>query len=351
MRVRLALLVAALQVVVLAFMAGQREWIARYGAPLTLRTAPVDPNDPMRGAYVRLDYEISFVPAALCKDGPAEWTRITNYQDQRMLRDRIVYAALKVATHGIAELASLSDAPPASGPFLRGRVQSVDLNGVRVRYGIEAMFMNKESARRTEDLARRERIGAPMNVHIAAGASGISVLKDYVWEPLGITIAFDRPPPRDRSDPQQRGQPQPLTGLTVTLHNYSDHDVAIIDLPDAKSFRMVPNTGFTPGHYDWVGSDAGEPPPPKSDDIIVLAPGAKHDVHIDLTRPRWWITDTKVVGAAPMPMQDVKDGWTANFRIEYAPLGEEATLGLPHADLIRHAPLRSRAFNANQGMD
>ena len=28
-----------------------------------------------------------------------------------------------------------------------------------------------------------------------------------------------------------------------------------------------------------------------------------------------------------------------------------AVKGLPHADLIRHAPLRSRAFNVSQGVD
>lgn len=75
MKVKLALLVAGLQVLVLAFMAGQREWIARTGQPVTLRTTPIDPNDPMRGAYVRLEYEISTVPPALCRGETAKWVR------------------------------------------------------------------------------------------------------------------------------------------------------------------------------------------------------------------------------------------------------------------------------------
>lgn len=355
MKARLALLVAALQVLVLAFMAGQREWILRAGTPLMLRTAPVDPNDPMRGAFVRLDYEISFAPVALCRGEVAAWTRITDYREQRRLRDRVVYAALKVNPHGIAELDSLSDTPPARGPSIRGRVQSTDAGGVRVRYGIEAHFMNKEAAQRTERLGL-ERAGAPMNVTVAVGSSGIAVLKDTSWEPLGITFAIDRPPLREPAPPGQPNQPwqQPvLTGLTVSLHNYSDKDVAIVNLPNARSFNLVPNDRFQNVHYRWAGRDAIRVAGPTADDILVLKPGAKHAVHIDLTQPEWWIVDTNKPDAAPIPFQKVPpgDAWSTSFRLEYMPPTADAVRGLPNAGLIRHAPLRSRAFNANQGVD
>ncbi len=351
MKVKPALLVAALQVLVLAFMAGQREWISRTGTPLVLRTAPVDPNDPMRGAYVRLDYEISHVPAALCRGETIKWTKSTDYREMQGLRDRVVYAAFAVNPHGIAELTSLSDTPPDSGPYLKGRVQSADAGGIQVRYGIEALFMSREAAQRTETVALTDKVGAPMNVRIAVGSSGISVLKDFEWEPLGITIALDRPPARDTRDQQQRWQPQPTTGLTVTLHNYGDKDVAIVNLPAAKSFRMMPNMRFTGSNYDWAGEKSTDQPTPTADTIIVLKPGTKHSVHIDLTQPGWWITDTRKPGSEPIPLQNVPEGWSASFRIEYAPPSADAVRGLPTADLIRHAPLRSRAFNANQGVD
>lgn len=350
MKVKLALLVAVLQVLVLAFMAGQREWISRTGTPLVLRTAPVDPNDPMRGAYVRLDYEISRVPVALCRGETAKWTKSTDYREMQGLRDRVVYAALAVNPHGIAELTSLSDTPPAGGPYLKGRVQSADAGGIQVRYGIEALFMSKEAARKTETMALNEKVGAPMNVRVAVGSSGISVLKDLEWEPLGITIALDRAPRRENNDPQ-RWQPQPTTGLTVTLHNYGDKDVAIVNLPGARSFRMVPNTRFAGTHYTWAGEKSTDQPAPTANDILVLKPGVKHAVHIDLTQPRWWIVDTRKPGSDPIPLQKVTEGWAASFRIEYSPPPADAVRGLPNADLIRHAPLRSRAFNANQGVD
>ena len=349
MKVKLALLVAALQVLVLAFMAGQREWISRTGTPVTLRTAPIDPNDPMRGAYVRLDYEISFAPTALCRGEAAQWLKSSDYRQQQRLRDRVVYAALNIDPHGVAELTSLSDIPPAGGLFLRGRVVNADSGGVRVRYGIEALFMQKDAAQKMERTSI-EKAGAPMDVTVAVSSSGISVLKATTWEPLGITIALDRPPRRENNDPQ-RWQPQPITGMTVTLHNYGDKDLAIVDLPDAQSFRMVPNTRFVGDHYAWVGANSTERPAPTAADIIVLKPGAKHSVHLDLTQPQWWVTDTRKPGSAPMPLQKLTEGWAASFRIEYAPPGTDAAKGLPQAGLIRHAPLRSRAFNPSQGVD
>ncbi|HUG10911.1 MAG TPA: GDYXXLXY domain-containing protein [Opitutaceae bacterium] len=351
MKVRLAIAVAALQVCLLAFMAGQREWISRFGDQLTLRTAPIDPNDPMRGAYVRLNYEINWVPAALCKDGPAEWTKVNDYTLVRRLRDRVVYALLRIDAYGIAELVSLSDVRPSEGTYLRGRVESVSPGSVQVRYGIEALFMEKAQAVAVEHAATYEKVGAPMNVHVAASSSGIGVLRDFEWEPLGITIEFDPVPPREAEQGQPDVQPS-LTGLTVNLHNYSDADLAIVDLPDDHSFRLLPNNRWMQSHYAWSGEGKTfKLPALRPDTIVILKPGATHKIHIDLTKERWWIVDTNKPGGEAFPMQQVQDGWSASFRIEYAPPGRDALAGLPNAELVRHAPLRSRAFNANRGID
>jgi uncharacterized membrane-anchored protein len=351
MKARLAIAVAALQVCVLAFMAGQREWIARFGEQLTLRTAPIDPNDPMRGAYVRLNYEINSVPAALCKDGPAEWTKVNDYTQIRRLRDRVVYALLKVDEYGIAGLVSLSDVRPAEGTFLRGRVVSVSPHNVQVRYGIEALFMEKAKAVAVEHAAAYEKAGAPMNVHVATSSSGISVLTDFEWEPLGITLEFDPLPPRETEPGQTFVQPS-LTGLTVNLHNYGDTDVAVVDLPGGHSFRLLPNDRWGTSHYAWAGKGkVFKLPAPRPDAIIVLKPDATHKIHIDLTNERWWVVDTNKPDLPPFPMQQVQDGWSASFRIEYAPPGADALADLPNAELVRHASLRSRAFNANRGID
>ena len=350
MKTKLVLAVAALQLLVLAFMAGQREWILRSGTPLVLRTAPIDPSDPMRGAYVRLNYEISTVPASLCTGEVAKWTKEKeSFRHPR--RDSVVFASLKTNSHGIAELISLSDKPPASGPFLRGRTVSVSQNSVSVRYGIEAQFLSKEAAQRTERLGL-ERQGAPMNVTVAVGSSGISVLKDTAWEPLGITLAFDRQPPRAQNDPL-RFQQTPLTGLTVTLHNYGDKPIAIVDLPGGRSFSLVPNLRWGDSHYGWSPRDDPAATVPATAQIIVLKPGTKHDVRLDFTDPRWFIADTRLPNATPIPFAKLpqEDLWSTSFRIEYSPPPAEVVRSLPNAELIRHETVRSRAFNANQGLD
>lgn len=348
MKAKLALAVATLQVLVLAFMAGQREWILRNGTPLVLRTAPIDPNDPMRGAYVRLNYEISFVPAALCRGEVVKWVKSGDYYANRAVRDRVVYAEVKANAFGIAELVALGDTPPASGQFIRGRIESASPAGAQVRYGIEALFMSKEAAQRTERLGL-ERAGAPMNVTVAVGSSGIAVTKTTEWEPLGLTFVIDRPPERQRQQPGQPWQQPMLTGMTVTLKNHGDKDVAIVNQPNGRAFNLVENTRFQNTHYQWVGrKQSGSP---EEFNVVILKPGEKHDIHLDLTQPEWWVIDTNKPEAGPMPLQKVQDGWSASFRLEYSPPPAEAVRGLPNAHLIRHAPLRSRAFNANQGVD
>ena len=142
-----------------------------------------------------------------------------------------------------------------------------------------------------------------------------------------------------------------LTGLTITLHNYGDKDLAIVNLPDGQSFRLLANTRFTGNNYVWAGEKSDHRPAPTANDIIILKPGAKHDIHLDLTLPRWWVTDIRKPGSEPFPLQKVTDGWSASFRFEYSPPSANAVRDLPNADLIRHVPVRSRAFNANQGVD
>jgi len=49
MKTKLILSVATLQVLVLAYLAAEREWVLHTGRTFYLRTAPIDPHDVMRG--------------------------------------------------------------------------------------------------------------------------------------------------------------------------------------------------------------------------------------------------------------------------------------------------------------
>ena len=190
-------------------------------------------------------------------------------------------------------------------------------------------------------------------MHVAASLSGVGVLKDYEWEPLGITLEFERrprvpnPPPVDPSNP-----PPGIEALTVVLHNYGEKDLAIVDLPGDRSFRLVPNDRWGSSHYSWVGDGrALKAAAPTAANVIVLKPGDVHKRRIDLTDPYWWIIDTKTAEQNPFPLRDVKDQWSASFRIEYAPPDADELAGLQDADIVRHGALRSRAFSANRYVD
>lgn len=351
MKPRLALLVVVAQIAIVAFMAAQREWIARTGTTITLRTAPIDPNDPMRGEFVRFRYEINVVPAHFFRGGLEAWKGERDYRASRRLKDHVVYAALKNDAHGFAQLVALSDSPPERGPFLRGRVAfatvgATGIESVQIRYGIEALFMQQGAAKRVETLAFGERRGVPIDCTVAVGDSGIGVLRSFAWEPLGITVTPDRPPAQPRAQTRDQRSGQQLagfSGLTIELKNFSDHDVAVIDRPHGKSFRLRSASGFEPGDYRWVNEDLQLPTNPDDLRIIVLRPGETHRVHLDLTEPHWWI-EGGPTNQPTTPLVDVRERWRARFRIEYAPPPAEQLRGLPNAHLVRHVPLVSRVF-------
>lgn len=355
MRYRLALLAVVLQVCVLAYMAGEREWILRNGSPILLRTSPIDPNDPMRGDYVRLDYDISTVTKEQCRDGALKMFAPDGYVYSRQWRDTRVYATLKVNETGIAELDSVSDRVPDSGLYIRGRIESVNDRTLRIRYGIEALFMQQGTAQKLENTRRHDRPGVPLDMKVALGSSGIAVLRDYQWEPLGMTVTFEQPTAQaanGKVDPESVRQQRFITGINVTLKNYGPDEVAIVDLPDAGSFRLEPDSRWQPANYHWVG-ESKLTRQPTAENLVVLKPGQSHTTKIDLTRPEWFVSNSTLRAdlSKAGPLYEISNPWSASFRIEYTPPPRASVTTLPHAKLIRFGKLRSRAFNPSQGLD
>jgi len=344
MRRGLVIAIVLAQAAVLAFMAGEREWIVRTGQLVRLRTAPVDPQDPMRGAYSRLGYEISTVPRARARDGAlAFYGRNLN---RRAVRDARVYAALRVDADGMAELASLSDRPPATGPFLRGRVAWADGNQVQVRYGLEALFLSQAAARALDIERQGAKAGVPLTVEVAVGRQGVGVIRGHRWEPLGIRVEFTSDP-TGRAPPtaaSARAEPRPRRKFAkVTLFNASRTDVAIVDAPDDGSFRLVHDERVAPANFRWVGTSPSAPL--TADALVVLPPGASHIKLIDLSRERWWVTDGQT---APTALGRVAQGTAGWFRLVYAPPPAAALAGLPRAELVWHGQLRTPTFAQGQ---
>lgn len=347
MKNRLTLVVVALQLAVLVFMAGEREWILRTGRTLLLRTAPIDPRDPMRGDYVRFDYEIAHVPKAFCRDEVAEWLT-SDWRSARRLHDRVVYAVLKIDPEGIADLASVSERRPAEGVFLRGRVDSVDGQTLILRLGVEALFTEQNKARDFEK-QQRDRAGAPLNIEVAVSAGGTAVMKDYHWEPVGITFTADRVD-RPAAANGTMARPAVIRGGTVELKNYSDQPVAIVIRPNGESFRFGPANRFG-RTVEWANEEA----PPRSNPgmVKVLRAGESYREHLDFTTPRWRVREVDASGK-PGPartLAELENPWNAWLRLEYAAPSRADTAGLPDEKIIRHSRIRSRAFGATGGWD
>jgi uncharacterized membrane-anchored protein len=343
MRRALAISAAALQVLALAYLAGEREWVLHTGRTVWLRTAPVDPRDAMRGDYVRLDYEIARVDRALWRDGLARPARPADSRP----RENRVYASLRVNPNGLAEVTALSDRQPKEGLFLRGTLGGDMAWGgpSQVRYGLEAFFMEQGQARSLEEQRGRDLRGLPLNMEVAVGANGIGVLKGYRWESLGFVVEFDTV----RRTNWQAGFPQPqnvIVGAKLELKNHGPDPVALVDLPNGRSFGLIGEARWQEPAFRWIG-ETNSVPRPEPRNVILLQPGRTYTNHLDLTRPEWFVADirTNAVDRQPRPLQRLTPDWSNGFRIEYRPPPPEACAQLPDAKLIWHGRLRSRWFN------
>jgi uncharacterized membrane-anchored protein len=114
---RKAFIVAAIimQVLVLAYMAGEREYILGSGTIVHLRTAPVDPRDIFRGDYVRLSYEISRIAANDITDAESR---------EKIKKGRKIFVSLEKGPDGLHRMTQAQFQRPQTGLYLTGRIPS-----------------------------------------------------------------------------------------------------------------------------------------------------------------------------------------------------------------------------------
>ena len=331
MRIWILVLAAGLQLAVLGFMAGEREWILRNGQTIFLRTAPLDPQDPFRGNYVRLDYDISRISPKRMKGGlPKTWEPRT--------RGVQVYAVLTNKFGRVYSLDYATDRLPAGGVCLRGRVdQYWGGNSIPVRYGLEAFFMQEDKAKQLEGQRWRGEIQVPLEVEVAVSGRGVSVLKGYHWRDVGIGLNIETVSRTNRQ----------VTALTVKLIKNSSNSFSIVDLPRGRSFSLVNDELRSWGNQDWTWVDQGKPRPRATDsDVVVLKPGDSHSIRVDLTRPEWFVRDAK---GSTNSMSGIQ--WRGGmFRLVYSPPPPAECQNLKHANLIWQGELPSRAFGGG-GVD
>ena len=335
---RKAFIVAAIimQVLVLAYMAGEREHILHSGTMIQLRTAPVDPRDIFRGDYVRLSYEISRIAANDIKDAE---------DNEKIKKGRKIFVGLEKGPDGLHRMTQAQFQRPQTGLYLTGRIPNrfqISQPGrpISVKYGIEAYFVEQGAGRAIEkQRGSRTEAQVPLEMAIAVGSNGKSVIKGYRWSPLGIGLQVLR------NQAQNTQQPPTPTSVTVqlTLANASDKPLAIINLPDYCSFSLEPVSWAKQQwstRHDTCGSAR-----PTDADVVVLDAGQKKSIDVDFASDRWQVeADGKVSQIGTLE-------WSEQFRIVYRPPQENQCRHLEQRDLIWHGYLPTRVFHGRGQID
>ena len=340
------LIVAAIfvQVLILGWMAGEREWIVRTAPAVWLRTAPVDPRDLFRGDYVTLGYEISTIPAA--KFGPglkhllAEQSGKDADYHHSSRRETVLYVTLAIdPATGLASVAAADLTPPAAGVFITGRVrfygQSPTTAITRVTYGIDAYYIQQGSGREFE---RRNPAGledgsqVPIEMRVAIGRNGTAVLTGHRWRALGIATKIEAG--------SMPGAPQSGNKMIrVTLRNFSSAPQAVVLPADLRTLHIERMAG---GNGEGIYAE-----PPRTNlsdltdsDVRVIPPEGSVTVDIDpalrLVKPG----DAK----DPVPLAGLKSDYQS-YRIVYEAPAAAACRQLREAARITHETLPGRQFS------
>ena len=331
-----ALIIAAiaLQVFVLAYSAGEREWVVRTGTKVFLRTAPIDPRDLFRGDYVSLDYDISTIPI----------TTIRGFtENKKGAKGLKIYTVLREGLNGLAEFNYATYGKPATGLFIRGR-QGYNWRfgsakrALAVRYGIESYYVQQGSGREIEQRhGARNAIQVPLEMEVAVGRNGIAVIRGHRWSSLGIGLEVIE------NAVQEGKQVRKSARMRLTLLNASQAPLAIVNLADMCSFSLEVVAWASQDHRAADRHCSGIKP--SNADIILLQPGEKRPFDFDLTERRWYVTGKDV------PVEIGSLNRSEMFRIVHRPPSPESCVGLQNAQLIYHGALPSRAFHGRGTID
>lgn len=322
------------QFVILAFMAGEREWIRHNGERVYLRTAPIDPRDPFRGDFVRLSYSLNSVDVSRFRSSTSA---------NSLKRDDKVYAVLAPSATDVYQLDYLTDRKPSSGVFLLGRVNR-DVSGgqIQLRYGIEQYFVQQGRGVEIEDKrGAGNALQIPMEVELAVGGRGQAVLVDYRWSRIGIRLEQNT---ELATEERGEGAPPRSPLLIVTLKNVSDAPLQIVDneLHCGFSLQAEGDTGRRYAMTDTRCSTYAL----QASDVFTLAPNEEYRVELDTALPRWYVLPDGAAGSASLAAAAPNE----RFRMIYRPpLVTSDTDGA--AAMLWQGELASPAFNVRGRID
>jgi hypothetical protein len=142
--------------------------------------------------------------------------------------------------------------------------------------------------------------------------------------------------------------------VKLKLHNASTDDLAIVDLPGNRSWALVSDEQWGEENWRWVGTTDPRPSP-QAANVTLLKPCQTHTNRIAFSDPTWFVRD-RPRGEENSPevvksLSDLDEDFSARFRFEYRPPDRATCVGLPHADLIWHGQLTTRAFTTAGAVD
>lgn len=163
MKLKLLILVLALQCAWLLGTTFQQERALRVGRTIMLETAPVDPRDLLRGDYLILNYKISTVSANLFSP-PLE---------ADLPQGTTVWVTLALSTnqfHAVTRASTVKFAPEANEILVRSKSMSPrrsSTDSIRLEYSLEKYFVAEGTGNPSGKLT----------VQAAVSASGRALIK------------------------------------------------------------------------------------------------------------------------------------------------------------------------------
>lgn len=172
--------IALTQLAVPAWMITGRERILQQGEIYKFRTAPIDPRDPFRGEYVRLDFE--------AESGSWPVAR----PDDMQTGEHSAYAILGIDSAGFARINALVDEAPATGAYLEVAYSTWGNESVeRVQLPFDRFYLEEGDGAKTEDLLQPQWNDGEMVQPLPAYAKvrvldGRAVIEDLIVDERSI---------------------------------------------------------------------------------------------------------------------------------------------------------------------
>lgn len=125
-------------------------WPLLTGKTIILATRPVDPFDILMGQYIQINYEISNIPVI---------------QDAK--ENDYIYVALREGEKGVWKYQEASLIIPEDQTFVRGKITSIYNNQMRVEYGVEQYFFERNAQLPTTNLTVEAKVDSSGQARIS----------------------------------------------------------------------------------------------------------------------------------------------------------------------------------------